>query len=387
MGLWRVIVAQARYRVADVEPSCKAASMDPVEVRRSCRRFLSAPVEHNMRERLLALAAGPEADSEDVDIYGEGGPVAEVERRVAELLGKPGVRWVSKGVIAQQAALRVWAERTGRAVVALHPLSHLDRDEGSAYERLHGLRAVRVGDLAPFTVKDLDWAGEAPGVVTVELPLRFAGLLLPAWDDLVAISRWCRQRRIPLHFDGARLWESAPHYGRSFAEIAALADSVYVSFYKGLGGLGGAALAGEPEFLAECAPWLLRHGGQQFHSYPYALAAIAGLDSTLPKLASFRDRAVALAAAVGEIDGVFVTPQPPHVCGFHLYLPGSPEVLRERHLEMAAEHGDWLFGRIWPTSAQGQSVVEIRVNDSTAAFSDAEVVQRIRTLIDRRGRA
>jgi threonine aldolase len=357
--------------------------MDLVEVRRSCRRFLSAAPEHNMRERLLALAARPEADSEGVDTYGEGGPVAEVEVRVAELLGKPAARWVSTGTIAQQAALRAWTERTGRAVVALHPLSHLDRDEGSAYERLHGLRPVRVGDLSPYTVKDLERADETPGVVTVELPLRFAGLLLPAWDDLVAISDWCRERRIPLHFDGARLWESAPHYRRSIAEIAALADSVYVSFYKSLGGLGGAALSGEPEFLSECAPWLLRHGAQPFHSYPYALAALAGLDSSLPKLAGFRQRAITLAAAIGEIDGVFVTPRPPHVNGFHVYLPGSPEVLRERHLECAAKHGDWLFGHIWPTPAHGQSVVEIRIGDSTAAFTDAEVAQRIGLILGR----
>lgn len=356
--------------------------MDAAEVRRTCRRFLSGS-PHNMRERLLALAARPEADSEDVDSYGAGGPVAVVESRVAELLGKPAARWVSTGVIAQQAALRAWTERTGRAVVALHPLSHLDRDEGSAYERLHGLRPIRVGDVTPYTVKDLEGAAETPGVVTVELPLRVAGLLLPAWDDLVAISDWCRERRIPLHFDGARLWESAPHYQRSLAEVAALADSVYVSFYKGLGGLGGAALAGEPGFLAQCAPWLLRHGAQPFHSYPYALAALAGLEANLPRLAGYRQRAIALAAAIGEIDGVFVTPQPPHVNGFHVYLPGSPEELRERHLTCAAEHGDWLFGGFWPTSAQGQSVVEIRVGEWTAAFGDAEVVQRIRLLLER----
>jgi threonine aldolase len=357
--------------------------MDPAEVRRSCRRFLSAPPEHNMRERLLALAARPEADSALVDMYGQGGPVADVEERVAELLGKPAARWVSTGVIAQQAALRAWTDRTGRAVVALHPLSHLDRDEESAFERLHGLRPVRVGMLTPFTVDDLESTGQTPGVVTVELPLRFAGLLLPAWDDLVAISQWCRDRRIPLHFDGARLWESAPHYGRSIAEIAALADSVYVSFYKALGGLGGAALVGEPEFLSECAPWLTRHGAQPFHSYPHALAALAGMDTRLPRLAGFRQRAITLAAAIGEIDGVFVTPQPPHVNGFHVYLPGSPELLTERHLHLAADRGDWLIGYFAPTTAQGQSVVEIRVSESTEAFSDADVVEGIALLLGR----
>ena len=80
--------------------------------------------------------------------------------------------------------------------MAVHPLSHIDHDELSAYERLHGLRPIRVGDLGPYTVADLDECGELPGVVTVELPLRFAGLLLPRWDELGAIAEWCRNRDI-----------------------------------------------------------------------------------------------------------------------------------------------------------------------------------------------
>jgi threonine aldolase len=336
-----------------------------------------------MRERLLALAARPEAESGWADVDGDGGPVTELERRVAGLLGTGGARWVSKGVIAQQVALRTWTQRSGRPTVAVHPLSHIDHDEEAAYERLHGLRPIRLGELSPYTVEDLDAAGELPGAVTVELPLRTAGLLLPAWDELVAISRWCRERNVPLHFDGARLWESAHHYGRPLAEIVALADSVYVSFYKGLGGLAGCALAGAQDFLADCVPWLHRHGSTLFHAYPYALAALDGLDVQLPKLGGFRQRAIGLAAAIGKLDGVFVTPQPPHVNGFHLYLPGEPDVLRERHLELAAETGDWLFGFIAPSAAHGQSVVEIQVDDATGDFTDAEVVERIAQLIGR----
>jgi threonine aldolase len=336
-----------------------------------------------MRERLLALAARPEADAEEPDVYGEGGPVAELERRVAELLGMPAAKWVPKGVIAQQAALRAWTQRSGRSTVALHPLSHIDHDEQSAYERLHGLRPIRLGRYSPYTVEDLDAARELPGVVTVELPLRMAGLLLPSWEELVAISQWCRERGVPLHLDGARLWESAPYYDRPLAEIAALADSVYVSFYKALGGLAGCALAGAPEFHADCAPWLHRHGAQLFHAYPQALAALDGLDVQLPKLGAFRERAIDLAAAIGELDGVFVTPQPPHVNAFHLYLPGTPDTLRERHLEVAAATGDWLFGTFAASPAHGQSVVEVQVDEATADFTDAEVVERIGQLIGR----
>jgi threonine aldolase len=179
------------------------------------------------------------------------------------------------------------------------------------------------------------------------------------------------------------LWESAPYYERSLADVAGLADSVYVSFYKGLGGLAGCVLAGEPDFLAGCVPWLHRHGAQLFHSYPYALAALDGLEVHLPKLRVYRQRAITLAAAIGAIDGVYVTPQPPHVNGFHLYLPGAPDTLRRRHLDLAASSGDWLFGFFAPTSAHGQSVVEVRVGDATDAFTDADVVERIRQLIDR----
>jgi hypothetical protein len=110
-----------------------------------------------------------------------------------------------------------------------------------------------------------------------------------------------------------------------------------------------------------------------------------GLDVHLPKMGAFRERAIGLAAAIGRLDGVFVTPQPPHVNGFHLYLPGAPDVLRERHLELAAATGDWLFGTFAPSPAHGQSVVEIQVDDATGDFTDAEVVERIARLIKRSG--
>ena len=184
-----------------------------------------------MRSRLTQLAAMPEADGR-ADVYGKGEPVQALEHRVAELLGKPAARFVIKGVIAQQAALRVWSDDRRLSTVALHPLSHLDLDELNALERLHPLRAIRLGQTRPFGVRELEEAGEPIGVVTVELPLRRAGFALLEWDDLVAVSAWCRDHGVPLHIDGARLWESAPYYGRSLAEIAALGDSVYVSFYK-----------------------------------------------------------------------------------------------------------------------------------------------------------
>ena len=246
------------------------------------RRRLSGHPPRDMRSWLRALADSPAAAGPP-DRYGRGDIVRAVEAEVADRLEMSSAVFVIKGVIAQQAVLRAWTDRRGAPSVAVHPLSHLDLDEASAYERLHGLRPVRLGRHRPFTTADLERVAEKLGAVVVERPLRLAGHLRPSWDELVAISDWCRARGVPLHLDGARLWESAPGLGHSVAEIAALADSVYVSFYKGLGGLGGCALLAPADVLAEAAVWIIRHGGSMFAAFPYALAALEGLRTERPR--------------------------------------------------------------------------------------------------------
>jgi threonine aldolase len=356
--------------VSDVEKRLK--------VRRSCTRWLSGHGEPTMRERLAGLMALPEADGHP-DVYGVGDPVTSLERRVAELLDKPAARFVVKGVIAQQAALRTWTDSSRIGTVALHPLSHVDFDELGAFERLHPLRGVRLGRKRGFGVAELAKVGEPLGAVVVELPLRNAGFALPEWDDLVAVSHWCREHGVPLHFDGARLWESAPYYGRDLSELADLADSVYVSFYKGLGGLAGCALVGSEDFLARATPWLTRHGANVYANYPYALAAVDGLNRYLPRMSAYRDRAITLAAAIAEVEGVVVgTPQ---TNGFRVFLPGTPDGLRDAHLRLAERTGTWLFPGAAETDVPGISAVEVVVGEATSEVSDAEAASLFADLL------
>jgi threonine aldolase len=72
-----------------------------------------------------------------------------------------------------------------------------------------------------------------PGMLLLELPQREIGGQCITWTDLVKISEMCKKRNIALHCDGARLWEAQTFYNRPIRDIAALFDSVYVSFYKG----------------------------------------------------------------------------------------------------------------------------------------------------------
>ncbi|MGC7094634.1 threonine aldolase family protein [Amycolatopsis lurida] len=348
---------------------------------RADTRFLSHHERLSAVEWLDRLRAAPGVDALP-DSYNEGPGLRELEAEVAGLLGKPAARFVAKGVIAQQAMLRVWTERSGTPVVALHSRSHIELDEDGGYQRLHGLVPVRLGTWNPFTAAELDAVAERIGVVVVELPIRRAGHKLPSWAELTAISAWCRERGVPLHFDGARLWESAPFYDRSLAEIAALADSVYVSLYKTIGGLGGCVLAGEPAPIARTRPWTTRHGGNLYTVFPYVLAARAGLREHLPRMAEYRERALGLAAALARVPGVRVAPEPPHTNAFQVYLPGTPDRLTAANRKLLERENVWLFGNFTESPVPGLTMAEVGVGSATAAFTDDEAAGLLAALLD-----
>ncbi len=255
---------------------------DPA-LRHACSRILSGHGHATAAGWTKRLAASPHLELA-LDVYSDGPAMTLLEREVAALLGKPASLFFHKGVVAQQAALLADAAMSGRRVVALHPRSHLAEDEQDALDRLAGLYPFRLGDTdAPFTAADLAQSGESFAAVTVELPLRRAGFLAPSWDELVDIADCCRARAVPLHLDGARIWEVQPYYDRSLAEIAALGDSVYVSFYKGLGAMGGCVLAGEQALIDAARPWRNRFGGDLPTIFPYVLTALDGLKRYLPE--------------------------------------------------------------------------------------------------------
>ena len=346
--------------------------MNEEDVRRQCTRWLS----HHHREEpaavLAALSQAASAGSEIVDAYGEGGAVAKLQARVATELGKPAALFFIKGVTAQLAVLRVHAQERKSQAVVLHPQSHIGADEADALERVGGLQAVRVGRHQPMSLKDLDRVREPVAAVVVELPLRRPGYLLPQLDELRAIAHWCRERGVAFHLDGARLWEAAAAYGVSPADLAALADTVYVSFYKGLGGLGGAAVAGSPEHVRAMGVWKTRFGGDLVTAYPQALSALAGLDFHLPRMREYVERARSLAHRLATIQGVLINPDQPHANSFQVLLRGTPESLQARHLAIAQRERAWIVGRFAESPLDGWSMCEVTIGTAADDYGDEE---------------
>ena len=335
------------------------------------------------RERLEELIRAVD-EAERADRYGAGARVERLEQRIAELLGKEAAVFMPSGTMAQQIALRIWCDRRGRRTVAFHPTCHLELHEEKAYERLHGLHAALVGDPNRLIeLADLEALREPVAALLLELPQREIGGLLPEWDDLVAQTQWARERGIALHLDGARLWEAQPFYERPHAEVAGLFDTVYVSFYKGLGGIAGAALAGDPELVSEARVWQRRHGGTLVTAFPYVVAAETALDERLERMPAHLDHARAVAAALATLDGLEVVPDPPQTPLFHVLLRGERDRLVEAALSVAEERKVFLFADPSSTPSPRWWRHEVMVGDVTLALGPDEVRDLYAEILER----
>jgi len=338
-------------------------------LRRTCSRFLTW---HGLRSASDFLSEIPPDVA--TDVYGEGGVVEELEDEIASLLGKPAAAFLPSGVMSQQIALRVHADRRGRHTVLFHPFSHLDHHEERGYERLHGLHGRPVGEFQRLIeMDDLKGVAEPPAALLLELPQRDLGGQLPGWDDLVAQADWARGRGAAVHMDGARLWGCESFYGRTFREICEPFDTVYVSFYKQLGGLPGSGLAGPGDVVAEVREWRRRHGGTVHGMWPNAGSALNVLRMRLPRIAAYQEHALAIADALRDLPDVDVVPDPPHTPMMHLVLYREAGPLRSAALRMAREDGIWTWARYALTGAPQAQRAELDVGDATLQLAPSEV--------------
>ncbi|MGA5301879.1 threonine aldolase family protein [Nucisporomicrobium flavum] len=333
-----------------------------------------------VRPRDLIATVDPDAVP---DTYGEGGVVAELERHVAALLGKPAAVFLPSGTMAQAATLRVHADARGPRTVVWHPYCHLDRHEGQAHQRLHQLVGRHAGELErPLTLGDLRAVAEPVAALLLELPQRDLGGRLPPWDDLVAQTGWARDRGAAAHLDGARLWEATAGYERSPAEIAALFDTAYVSFYKGVGALPGCCVAGSENDVDQVREWRGRLGGTLYGMWPAASSALTLLDAALDEMPARMRHARAIAEALAGVPEIRVVPDPPQTPMMHLLFATSAEAYRINAKRLAEETGLWVWPSAITTGDPGVVRTELSVGRATLRHKPAAIAEILTGLCD-----
>jgi threonine aldolase len=236
------------------------------------------------------------------DGFGDDPTVARLERRYAELTGKEAAMFVPSGTMANQVALRVLAG-PGSLVVAGRR-QHVVTHEGGAFgvNQVAQLQVVDDGDGTldaaeiAHLVAGAAHRWPAPAVVCVEdTHLASGGRPWPL-DRLEAVAA----TGVPVHLDGARLFNAAVATGTTVAQRAAHATTVTSCLSKGLGAPVGSLLAGPGDLMARARVERKRMGGGMRQVGILAAAGLVALDTMVDRLADDHRRARQLAEVVAE---------------------------------------------------------------------------------------
>lgn len=261
-----------------------------------------------MRDAIASAEVGDDAWHDD--------PTARaLQERAAELLGKERALLFPSGIMANQTALHVLGERGAELVVeARAHIVHFEHGAAAAWSGLQ-LRPVEAPDglLAPGLVEgalrepggyDVD-----TGVVALENTHLASGGRTLSLDAARGIGRVARERGVPVHLDGARLWNACAASGREPAEYAAHADTVMVSLSKGLGCPVGSILAGDATTMERAWTVRRRMGGQMHQAGIVAAAGLHALDHHVERIGEDHAAARALAEGVDALDA-FASAEP-----------------------------------------------------------------------------
>jgi len=245
------------------------------------------------------------------DVYREDPSVAALERRIADMLGKPAALFVPSGTMANQLALMIHTRRGDEVVIGEG--THCAWFESGAAAALSGVQFSVAGSGGLFDAAELEavikpnayWLPRTSLVVCENTHNRAGGRVF-ALERLQTVSEAARRRGLGVHLDGARLFNASIASGTPVADFAACADTVSVCFSKGLGAPVGSALAGTRDAM-ELALRLRRMlGGSMRQAGILAAAASFALDHNVERLANDHAKARRFAEIVATARGASV---------------------------------------------------------------------------------
>lgn len=241
------------------------------------------------------------------DVFGEDPTVNALQAEVAALLGKEAALFVSSGTQANQLALRAHTNH-GDEVIA-HPMAHIVRAESAGGAALAGVHFRTVGSddgtLDPAEIEANYQDGSNPHfapttLICVENTHNFCGGSLWPQEKLAAVTAVARKKGIPVHMDGARLWNAAVAQDVPLSKLAAHADTVSLCFSKGLGAPVGSIIVGPKAFIARCMRFRKQYGGGMRQAGILAAAARYALKHHLDRLAEDHANAKRFAEGVKQ---------------------------------------------------------------------------------------
>lgn len=273
-----------------------------------------------------------------------------LEREMADLLGKEAALFFPSGTMANQAAILLHAD-PGTEVVC-EAEAHVFHYEMADVAFLSGaqLRTVPsergVPDLEMFeaAIRSGDRYHPVTSLLCVENTHNLHGGTVVPLEAMDAIRALAERRGLPVHLDGARLWNASVATGVALADYAARADTVMVTLSKGLGCPAGSLLAGRGGDMERCWRIRKRLGGGMRQTGLLAAAGLYALEFHLDELAADHERARRLAAGADEIEGLSADPPETNIAMIRVTGAGRTaeevaDALEERGVRILAMDG------------------------------------------------
>ncbi|MCL2557201.1 MAG: beta-eliminating lyase-related protein [Treponema sp.] len=260
---------------------------------------VTVPTEE-MREAMAGAEVGD-------DVYGDDPTVNALEELGARMLGKEAALFVPSGTFGNQLALFAWCPRGSEAIMG--ESCHIVEHEAGGAAVIAGVQTRCAPD--PEGIPDPQEIAKrlrrqdlhAPATSLICLENAHSSGRAASLQSMDAICEIAAKWEVPVHLDGARIFNAAAALGCDADEIASRADSVMVCLSKGLCAPVGSLLAGPKDFIEAALLKRKIMGGGMRQAGIIAAAGIVALKNHAPLLAEDHARAKALARGIAEIDG------------------------------------------------------------------------------------
>jgi threonine aldolase len=269
---------------------------------------VTLPTER-MREAMASAPLGD--DSRDGDPT-----VRRLEALGAESTGKEAGLFVPSGTMANLVALLAHTGRGGEVLVSAG--SHISRTEMGGVACLASLfhrelpaprGAIVLEALREALSPGLAHNRLATGLVAIETSHNDAGGTVPSLEHMAEVQKLARERGVPVHIDGARLFNAAIALGVPASRVASFGDSVGFCVSKGLSAPIGSLLCGSAAFIERARAFRRMVGGNLRQAGVVAAAGIVALEEMIGRLAEDHRRAKELASGLAALDASFSDPR------------------------------------------------------------------------------
>ncbi len=248
------------------------------------------------------------------DVYGEDPTVNRLERIASDIVGKDAAMFVPSGTMGNLAAMLTHCPRGTKAFLGDQAHTYMYEAGGAA--ALGGIVMTPIRN-TPDGELDLDQLREelerpadvhfaAPGLIALENTHNLCSGAPVEISHMATVADLARHHRIPVHLDGARIFNAALALETSVAKIAKPADTVSFCLSKGLAAPVGSLLCGSAEFIARARRIRKTLGGGMRQAGVIAAAGIVALEKMVDRLAEDHSNSRALAQGFGLVAGINV---------------------------------------------------------------------------------